>query len=213
MADTSPFRVRHLGLCDYSTTLEAMRNFTLHRTLQTPDEIWLLEHPPTYTLGQNGNPADILHKTSIPIIQTDRGGQVTYHGPGQLIIYPLLRLARLKCNIRALVSALEDTIIQLLERYGIEAYAQREAPGVYIESAKIASVGLRIKNGCAYHGLALNVNMDLTPFQHINPCGFTDLKVTQLIDQGGSGDIALVGQQFLEIWQQQPFYHHDHSPN
>jgi lipoyl(octanoyl) transferase len=214
MTHSNAFHIQYLGLCDYYPTLQAMQHFTAQRTTDTPDEIWIVEHPPTYTLGQNAKLTDILHQGNIPIIQTDRGGQVTYHGPGQLVIYPLLRLARLKCNIRTLVSALEGTVIQLLADYGIQAHSKREAPGVYVQSAKIASVGLRIKNGCSYHGIALNINMDLEPFSRINPCGFPNLAVTQLVDHGGPQDLKTVAQLFLEHWRQQSFYQITlHEPN
>lgn len=167
---------------DYVTTWQAMREFTDQRTDDTPDEIWLVEHPPVYTLGQAGKPEHLLNPGTIPIINTDRGGQVTYHGPGQLVLYPLLDLKRLKLGIRDLVCVLEKTMISLLEEYGITAIARRDAPGVYVDGAKIGSIGLRIRRGCSYHGLALNVAMDLSPFLNINPCGYADLSVTQLRD-------------------------------
>lgn len=203
---TYPFHVRHWGRVDYYTTWQAMQNFTQERTVETADEVWLVEHHPVYTLGQNGKISDILQQGNIPIIQTDRGGQVTYHGPGQLIVYVLLNLPRLQCNIRTLITALENTTINLLSHYGIKAYAKREAPGVYVDKAKIASVGLRIRRYCCYHGLALNVDMDLMPFNAINPCGFPDLAITQLSEQGGPSDLAIVGKRFLTYWSEQPFY-------
>jgi len=174
--------IRHLGLQDYLTCWEAMKKFTAERTANTPDEIWLVEHNPVFTQGQNGKAEHILSSGTIPIIQTDRGGQVTYHGPGQLIAYTLIDLRRKKFNVREMISALENTIINLLKDYKIIAYAKREAPGVYITDKKIASVGLRISRGCSYHGLALNVAMDVTPFTQINPCGLKNLDITQLKD-------------------------------
>lgn len=172
--------VKQLGLQDYQKVFQQMQDFTEHRTAETIDELWLVEHPPVFTLGQQGERGQILQTTDIPIIQTDRGGHVTYHGPGQLIAYPLFDLRRRKLGIRALVSMLESLLIQVLKEYGIEAYARADAPGVYVEAAKIASLGLRVRKGCSYHGLALNVKMDLTPFSLINPCGMAGLQMTQI---------------------------------
>ncbi len=176
--------VRAFGLRDYSPIWRAMRQFTVQRTPETPSELWIVEHPPTFTQGQAGKPEHLLDPGPIPVIQTDRGGQITYHGPGQIVIYLLISLREIGINVRALVSAMENAIITLLADYGVTAQAKKEAPGVYVESAKIASLGLRIKRGCSYHGLALNVDMDLSPFQQINPCGYSGLSVTQTIDQG-----------------------------
>lgn len=175
--------VRKLGLVEYEIIYQQMKEFTLSRTIDTPDEIWLVEHPPVYTQGQAGKSEHILNPHTIPIIQTDRGGQVTYHAPGQLILYPLINFKRLKIGVRSLVIALEESIIQTLKEYGIEAYGMRDAPGVYVNEAKIASLGLRIKNGALYHGLSLNVAMDLTPFDWINPCGYKGLRMTQMKDE------------------------------
>ena len=174
--------LRQLGVQEYQETWHKMQRFTEARDHKTTDELWILEHPPVFTLGLNGKPEHILEPGNIPIIKTDRGGQVTYHGPGQLIIYTLIDLRRKGLGIRALVSALENAIKRLLKQYGIHAQTDPKAPGVYINNKKIASVGLRIKRGCSYHGLSLNICMDLTPFQGINTCGFKDLQVTQLAD-------------------------------
>ncbi len=172
--------VRPLGLQPYGDIWQAMRYFTDRRTPQTPDELWLVEHPPVFTQGLNGDPAHLLAPGSIPVVQTDRGGQVTYHGPGQLILYPLLDLKRNGLTVRALVHGLEQSVINLLKGYGIEAVARPDAPGVYVAGAKIASLGLKVRRGCSYHGIALNVDMDLSPFERINPCGLQSQPMTQL---------------------------------
>ncbi len=176
--------IRQLELQDYQTTWQKMQEFTKSRDQTTPDEIWVVEHPSVFTLGLNGKQHHILKQTEIPVILTDRGGQVTFHGPGQLIVYTLLNLERLKLNIRQLVTILEQAMINTLAQYGIHSSAKKQAPGVYISEKKIGSVGLRIKNKCSYHGLSLNNQMDLTPFTYINPCGYPGLEVTQLSDQG-----------------------------
>jgi lipoyl(octanoyl) transferase len=190
--------IRHLGTQDYLTCWEKMRAFTNQRTKQTPDEIWLLEHPHVFTQGQNGKPEHILTTTSIPIVASDRGGQVTYHGPGQLIAYILVDLERRKYNIRQLVTLIEDSVINLLASYHISASAKREAPGIYINQEKICSIGLRIRRGCSYHGLALNIDMDLTPFTYINPCGFPTLKMTQLSTFLNPIDFKLISTQLAQ---------------
>ncbi len=172
--------VKQLGIQPYEDVLEAMRAFTTARVKDTPDEIWVLEHPSVFTLGQAGREEHILQRGDIPIVKSCRGGQVTYHGPGQLVIYVLLQLKRYHLNVRALVTLLENSVIDILAELGIDAMSQCKAPGVYVDEAKICSLGLRIKKGCSYHGLALNVDMDLTPFSDINPCGFADLKMTQI---------------------------------
>jgi lipoyl(octanoyl) transferase len=161
-----------------------MQLFTENRTLETPDEIWIVEHPPVYTLGLNGKREHLLNPGSIPIIKSDRGGQVTFHGPGQLVIYTLLDIKRLKLGVRPLVTLLEQAIIDTLAQYGVSSEARPDAPGVYLDKKKIASIGLRIKKGCSFHGLSINNHMDLTPFEHINTCGYRELEVTQLADQG-----------------------------
>ncbi len=161
-----------------------MQHFTRTRTEATADELWLVEHPPVYTQGLSGKALHLLNTGAIPVVQTDRGGQVTYHGPGQLVLYTLLDLQRLQLGIRPLVSLLEQAMIDALAQYGVEAYARIDAPGVYVDAKKIGSVGLRVKKHCCYHGLSLNNYMDLTPFTGINTCGYPDLKVTQLADLG-----------------------------
>jgi lipoyl(octanoyl) transferase len=161
-----------------------MLQFTQSRTADTPDELWIVEHPPVYTLGLSGKREHLLNIGDIPVIHSDRGGQVTYHAPGQLIVYTLLDIKRLSINIRELVSLLEHTMLGTLAHYGIEANARADAPGVYVQGKKIGSMGLRIKNHCSYHGFSLNNNMDLRPFSHINPCGYSGLQMTQLVDWG-----------------------------
>ncbi|MGI9330398.1 MAG: lipoyl(octanoyl) transferase LipB [Gammaproteobacteria bacterium] len=185
-------RIKHLGRVDYGATLAAMQEFTASRGPDTEDEIWLLEHPPVFTLGLNTAPEHLLAPGDIPVIQTDRGGQVTYHGPGQLVAYTLVDIRRADLNVRQLVCALERAIIAVLADYAITGVARRDAPGVYVNGAKIASLGLRIRKGSSYHGLALNVAMDLEPFSRINPCGFVDLPVTQLSEQGGPDDLQKI---------------------
>lgn len=179
-----PIINRFLGLQDYESTWQAMRQFTENRTPETADEIWTVEHRPVYTLGLNGKREHLLNTGSIPVIQSDRGGQVTYHGPGQLVLYPLLDMKRHQLGVRQLVSLLEQAMIDTLALWNITAYARADAPGVYIDDKKIGSIGIRIRKNCSYHGLSLNNRMDLTPFNHINPCGYSNLKMTQLADLG-----------------------------
>ena len=174
--------LRHLGRVDYETSWRRMQQFTDARTAQTPDELWFLEHPPVFTLGMAGRREHLLAPGEIPVLHTDRGGQVTYHGPGQLVVYALVDLRRAALGVRDLVSALERSVIRYTAQLGITAAARRAAPGVNVAGAKLASVGIRIRRGASYHGLALNVNMDLEPFQRINPCGFAGLAMTQLAD-------------------------------
>jgi lipoyl(octanoyl) transferase len=173
-----------LGQRDYLEIWTAMRAFTEARDAETADELWLLEHSPVYTLGRNGDPAHILAPGDIPIVESDRGGQVTYHGPGQLIAYALFDLNRLGLGVRALVTGLENAAIAALSQYGLQALARRDAPGVYVEGRKIASLGLRVRRGCSYHGLSLNASLDLAPFARINPCGFPGLETTSLAALG-----------------------------
>lgn len=177
---------------EYRTAFEEMVRFTDQRGPDTVDELWLLEHPPVFTLGLNGAPEHVLAAGDIPVERVDRGGQVTYHGPGQLIAYVLLDLTRRRLGVRALVSLLEEAAIATLARYGIAAASLPRAPGVYVGEAKIASLGLRVRRGASYHGMALNVAMDLEPFSRINPCGFPGLAVTQVSALGGPADIATV---------------------
>ncbi|MHB1949045.1 MAG: lipoyl(octanoyl) transferase LipB [Gammaproteobacteria bacterium] len=181
--------IRRMDRQDYQTCWQSMREFTDRRDETVPDEIWVVEHDPVFTQGQNGKAEHILNPGTIPVIKVDRGGQVTYHGPGQLVVYTLIDLKRKKFNVRELVTLLEQSIIDLLQEFKINAAAKREAPGIYVAGQKICSIGLRIRRGCSYHGLALNVAMDLEPFSRINPCGFQNLKMTQLADFGFTGDL------------------------
>ncbi|MCW8944922.1 MAG: lipoyl(octanoyl) transferase LipB [Sedimenticola sp.] len=174
--------VRTLGLQDYETVWRKMQAFTNERNESTQDEIWFVEHHPVFTLGQAGKPEHLLNPGDIPTIQTDRGGQVTYHGPGQLVAYLMLNLRRHKLGVRQLVTLIEQSIIDLLHDYGIDSAARLDAPGVYIADKKIAALGLRVRHGCSFHGLSLNVDMDLEPFSRINPCGYPDMQVTQMRD-------------------------------
>lgn len=174
--------VRHLGVVEYLPTLEAMRTLTAERDEHTPDEIWLLQHPAVFTQGQAGKAEHVLAPGEIPVIQVERGGQVTYHGPGQLVAYLMLDLRRLGLGVRELVSAMEQSLVDLLASYGVEAAPKADAPGVYVRGEKIASLGLRVRRGCSFHGLALNVDMDMSPFARINPCGYSGLKMVQLKD-------------------------------
>jgi len=176
----SELHVRRLGLMDYEPVWHAMQTFTDERDAQTPDELWLVEHPPVFTQGQAGRAEHILAPGDIPVIQVDRGGQVTYHGPGQIVAYPLIDIARSGIGVRALVRGIEQVIVDVLKSYGVAAQPMEGAPGVYIEGVKIASLGLRIRRGKSFHGLAFNIDMDLEPFQRINPCGFQGLQVTNL---------------------------------
>ncbi len=187
-------RIRRLGLSDYISVWRGMQAFTATRGPQTPDEIWLLEHHPVFTLGLSGHREHLLAPGDIPVVHVDRGGQVTYHGPGQLVVYPLLDLRRRMLGPRSMVSALEQATIATLSTWGIGATARREAPGVYVAGKKIASIGLRIRRGACYHGLALNVAMDLEPFSRINPCGHVGLKMTQISDLGGPDDLAAIAE-------------------
>jgi lipoyl(octanoyl) transferase len=183
--------IRRLGLVEYEPTWRAMQRFTDERGPATPDEIWFLEHPPVFTLGMNASAAHVLAPGDIPVVQIDRGGQVTYHGPGQLVIYPLIDLRRSGLGIRDLVTALERSVIDLAAEYGVMAEARRSAPGVYVEGRKLASVGIRVRRGASYHGLAVNVSLDLEPFGRINPCGYEGLQMTQLADLGGAASVGV----------------------
>lgn len=190
--------IRRLGLVDYASTFEAMKVLTRERDAQTEDQLWLLQHPPVFTQGISGKPEHVLSAGAIPVVQIDRGGQVTYHGPGQWVLYTLIDLKRRGMTVRDLVTALEETVITLLAQYGITATADPKAPGVYVSGRKIASLGLKVSRGCSYHGLAFNVDLDLAPFLQINPCGFPGLEVTslaQLLEQ--SPDMAAVGEELI----------------
>jgi lipoyl(octanoyl) transferase len=175
-------RVRDLGRSQYEIVFEAMKAFTVARTAATPDEIWLTEHEPVFTQGQAGRAEHVLAPGGIPVVQSDRGGQVTYHGPGQIVAYLMLDIRRLELSVRGLVSGIERAVIETLAEYGVAGAPRADAPGVYVAGAKIASLGLRVRRGCSYHGLALNVAMDLEPFGRINPCGLLGVRVTQLAD-------------------------------
>lgn len=196
-------QVKDLGLVDYAVTVQAMREFTLARESDTEDELWLLEHQPVFTQGANGQPEHILNLHDIPLVETDRGGQVTYHGPGQLVAYTLIDLRRIKSGVRQMVSRLEHTVIDMLAAYDIEAYARKAAPGVYVGDSKIASLGLRVKRGACYHGLSFNIAMDLTPFSYINPCGQAGMEVIDLTSLGIELDMVDAKQQFVSAFNEQ----------
>ena len=194
-----PLRIERLGRSDYRRTWRAMQDFTDARGPATADELWITEHPPVFTQGLNGRAEHLLDPGDIPVVQIDRGGQVTYHGPGQLVLYCLLDLQRLGLGVKRLVALLEQSVIELLEGYGIDASGRAGAPGVYVGEAKIAALGLRIRKGCCYHGLSLNVDMDPEPFGRINPCGYRGLEVTQLRDFGIEAYVEDVGEQLAAV--------------
>ena len=196
---TNPVLIRHLGRRDYWEVFEAMIAFTQARHSSTFDELWVVEHPPVFTQGLAGKSEHLLAPGDIPVIQVDRGGQVTYHGPGQLVVYILMDVRRAKLGVRHLVSILEQAVIELLGSHGVSACARTDAPGVYVEGAKVASLGLRIRRGCSYHGLSLNIDMDLEPFGRINPCGYPGLSVTQLRDLGIPSDFDRTARHLLNI--------------
>ena len=191
--------VRRLGRVDYEPTWRAMQEFTAARTRATRDELWLLEHPPVYTLGVAGRAAHLPRvENGIPVIRVDRGGQITYHGPGQIVLYALLDLQRRGLTVRPLVRKMEQAVIDLLAGYGIAAEGRTAAPGVYVSGAKVAALGLRIRNGCCYHGLAFNADMDLSPFHAIDPCGYSGLAVTQARDLGITDSAELLGEKLVD---------------
>ncbi len=196
------FIIKQLGLVDYHATWQAMKDFTANRTAQTHDEIWLLQHPAVYTQGIAGKPEHLLYDNNIPVIKTDRGGQITYHAPGQLIVYVLLDIRRLKLGVRELVRRMENAVIDLLNDYHIAAKGRIEAPGVYVNNAKIAALGLKIKRSFCYHGIALNIDMDLEPFSAINPCGYAGMQVTQTKDLKIADNIETLSQRFTDKLQQ-----------
>lgn len=204
---SAALRVRQLGLADYEPTWQAMVNFTASRTAETQDELWVCEHPPVFTLGQAGKPEHLLADIGIPLIKIDRGGQITYHGPGQVVVYLLLDMGRRDIRIRDLVSRIEQAIIDLLAEQGVSATRRNGAPGVYIEQrgsiAKIGALGLRVRKGCCYHGVSLNVDMDLSPFAAINPCGYAGLAVTQTRDLGIAMSPAQVAESLVRQLTQQ----------
>ncbi|MGJ8663391.1 MAG: lipoyl(octanoyl) transferase LipB [Marinicella sp.] len=189
--------VKHLGRKDYEPVWRQMQDFTDQRDEHTVDELWLVEHPPVFTQGLAGKAEHVLAAGDIPVIQVDRGGQVTYHGPGQIVAYPMINLRRHGIGVKSLVNGIEQAIIDTVAIYGIQAARKDNAPGVYVDGAKIASLGLRIRKACSFHGLAFNINMDLEPFQRINPCGFSDLKVIQLADLANEVKVATVEQQLI----------------
>lgn len=198
VASAAPL-VKRLGLVEYEPTWRAMQAFTAQRSVGSRDEIWLLEHPPVYTLGIAGRPEHLPRgDNGIPVVRTDRGGQITYHGPGQLVAYLLLDLRRRGLGVRGLVRMMEQAVIDLLTDYALAAHGSVEAPGVYVGAAKIAALGLRVRHGCCYHGLALNIDMDLAPFNLINPCGFPGLAVTQMRDLGIAAPPELIGTKLIQ---------------
>ena len=193
----SELLIRKLGLQEYEPVWRAMQDFTNRRDAATPDEIWFCDHHPVYTLGVNAAREHLLAPGDIPVVQIDRGGQVTYHGPGQLMIYPLLDIRRAGIGVRDLVTALEQSVVELAAEFGITAASRSDAPGVYVAGVKLASVGLRIRRGASFHGMALNVDLDLEPFARINPCGFANLEVTDLRRLGASSDLGQVRDRLL----------------
>ena len=196
MSASHALTVRQLGLTDYESAWHDMQAFTDTRDANTLDELWFLEHPPVFTLGRNGK-QEYLHNTGvIPVVNVDRGGQVTYHGPGQLIVYPLLDIKRRQLGVQSLVRILEQSVIDLLSDYSLDAQRREKAPGVYVKDRKLAALGLRIRKGCSFHGLSLNVDMDLSPFSMIDPCGYSGLEVTQLKDLGIDASMETIGKQF-----------------
>jgi lipoyl(octanoyl) transferase len=210
--------IRHLGLAPYEPTWRAMQRFTDERDSSTPDEIWFVEHPPVFTLGLNASREHVLRPGDIPVVQIDRGGQVTYHGPGQLVVYPLIDLRRHPLGVRELVMALENAVIAYAAELGVAAASSRTAPGVYVDGAKLASLGLRIRRGASYHGLALNVSLDLTPFDRINACGHPGLAVTRLADHAprlaGPGAVdAAAGGLTPHLFRQLKFELVDRAPD
>ncbi|RTZ15338.1 lipoyl(octanoyl) transferase LipB [Vibrio aquaticus] len=190
--------VKHLGRQDYEPIWRAMHDFTDNRTDETADEVWLVEHNPVFTQGQAGKAEHLINTGDIPVVQSDRGGQVTYHGPGQLVAYFLINLRRKKIGVRDLVTHIENLVISTLKAYNIDSAARPDAPGVYVDGKKICSLGLRIRKGCSFHGLALNVNMDLSPFLRINPCGYAGMEMVQVSQLGGPSDIATVEDQLVK---------------
>ncbi|MGP8306483.1 lipoyl(octanoyl) transferase LipB [Vibrio sp. YIC-376] len=190
--------VKRLGRQDYEPVWKAMHEFTDKRTEETPDEVWLVEHHPVFTQGQAGKAEHLINTGDIPVVQSDRGGQVTYHGPGQLVAYFLINLRRKKLGVRDLVTNIENLVINTLKAYNIDSAARPDAPGVYVDGKKICSLGLRIRKGCSFHGLALNVNMDLTPFLRINPCGYEGMEMVQVSQLGGPDNVEAVEKQLVQ---------------
>ena len=193
----SALTLRNLGGRDYEPVWEEMKSFVTDRPVDAPGEIWLVEHNPVFTMGSNAKPEHLLAPGDIPVVPVDRGGQVTYHGPGQLVVYPLIYLSRTGLGVRDLVTALEHSVVDLLAEDNIEAYPRKDAPGVYVDHKKIASIGLRIKKNWSYHGLAINVDMDLEPFRRINPCGYAGMKTTQCVTWGGPATLESAATRFI----------------
>ncbi|WP_026973302.1 lipoyl(octanoyl) transferase LipB [Aliagarivorans marinus] len=202
----APLIVRHLGLQAYLPTQAAMKDYTEQRDDHSPDELWVVEHPPVFTQGQAGKPEHLLQSSDIPVVQTERGGQVTYHGPGQLVVYTLIDLKRANIGVRELVSHIENCLIAVLGDYGIKTAAKKDAPGVYVDGQKIASLGLKIRKGRSFHGLALNVAMDLNPFLLINPCGYAGLVMTQTSVLGGPTSVEEAAQRVAAQFAKQLNY-------
>ncbi|HET6432875.1 lipoyl(octanoyl) transferase LipB [Dyella sp.] len=198
-----PLKIRRLGRQPYEATWKAMSAFTDHRTADTPDELWLLEHDPVFTQGQAGKAEHVLAPGDIPVVQVDRGGQVTYHGPGQIVAYPMIDLRRVGVGVRELVHRIEQALIDTLAHWQIHAARQEGAPGVYVDGAKVAALGLRVRRGCSFHGLAFNVAMDLEPYGRINPCGYKGLAVTQVVDLGGPSRLADVEDVLIDAFCRQ----------
>ncbi|NDV91628.1 lipoyl(octanoyl) transferase LipB [Alteromonas sp. 345S023] len=196
---TDTVLIRQLGLRDYEPVWQAMQAFTDNRDASTQDEIWLVEHHPVFTQGQAGKAEHILMPGDIPVVQVDRGGQVTYHGPGQQVIYLLLNIKRRKLGVRHLVTAMEEAVVNFLAKFDITAYPKPDAPGVYVDEKKVCSLGLRIRNGCSFHGLALNVNMDLSPFQRINPCGYSGMEMIDTASLNGPDSLKDAGQALTNL--------------
>ncbi|HEY4144879.1 lipoyl(octanoyl) transferase LipB [Pinirhizobacter sp.] len=202
-----PLNIRRLGRVPYEASWKAMSAFTDNRTEDTPDELWLLEHDPVFTLGQAGKMEHVLAPGDIPVVPVDRGGQVTYHGPGQIVAYPMIDLRRSGVGVRELVNRIEQALIDTMGHWNIVAERVEGAPGVYVAGAKVAALGLRVRRGCSFHGLAFNVNMDLSPYHRINPCGYKGLEVTQVLDLGGPSSLAEVENTLVEEFCQQFDFH------
>lgn len=195
----SQLNFESLGLVDYVPTWRDMQDYVNTRDEHSDDRIWLLQHQPVFTLGQNADPSHVIAAGDIPTVDIDRGGEVTYHGPGQLVVYPQILLARYNLGVRSLVTLLEDSVIELLANHNVVAKADPDAPGVYVDGAKIASIGLRIRRGASYHGLSINIDMDMAPFHRINPCGYQNMKMTQAVDHIPGYTVALAEQEITEI--------------
>lgn len=208
---SSDLIIRQLGRQPYQPVWAAMQAFTDERSSDTPDELWVLEHDPVFTQGQAGKEEHILAPGDIPVVKVDRGGQVTYHGPGQLVVYFLLDIRRRKMGVRQLVNQIEDTIVDLMAKYQVTAAARPDAPGVYVDDTKLCSLGLRIRKGCSFHGLALNVNMDLSPFQRINPCGYAGMQMVQTASLNGPQTVAEAAPLVTDIFARRLGYQHIHE--